>query len=526
MLPVGAAILSGILLFAAFPAYDLSLLAWFALVPLFLVFARVKPLYGIFLSFIFGVVFYTGLFYWMFYLPGYRVLHHVLLGVYLCPLLGVFAGLFFLSARKWGINAALFSTPFVWVALEYLRSNLSFLSLPWGLLAHCQYQHPLLIQIAGITGVYGISFLIILVNAGITAILYPGLFRKKSDHPVSRVTFPRRAGLALAVSTAVLLTANLFYGYMTILKPIEGRRIKLSAIQGNIEQSRKWDPKYAATIMRIYTELTQEASRQNPSLIVWPEAATPKSVHRNRGFFKRIKDLAAQTRTPILLGSSQLAKFKVTDPHKKARYLNSAFLFGRGSGGNMQQRYDKMVLLPFSEYLPYKNTIPWKRLHIPESNNFLSGKKHTVFALPPDRFAVVICWENIFPHHVRQFVANGAQFLINITNEAWFGRTAAPYQFLSMNVFRAVENHRYLLRCANTGISCFIDPHGRIISRVEDESGNDLFVRGILTGTVIPLIDRTFYNRHGGWFAWLCIIYSLLYTLLVFIPFRSMRSPG
>jgi len=518
---VAATCLSGIMLYAAFPSYDLSFLAWFALVPLFLVLARTGPLYGILLSFLFGVIFYTGLFSWMFDLPGYKILHHAVLGVYLCPLMGLFAWLFCFTARKWGLNGALFSTPFVWVALEYVRSNLSFLSLPWGLLAHSQYQHPVLIQTTGITGVYGVSFVIVLANAGITAILYPLFFKNAASRPAAVSISSQLGRAAVTAVAAVAFIVALIYGYTVTSKPIEGQKIKISVIQGNIEQSKKWDEKYASTIMQIYSDLTEKASGDKPSLIVWPEAATPKGIQSDRGIFNRIKSLAKQTQTPILLGSSQLAKFRVTGPNKDAKYLNSAFLVDPTPDRSLPQRYDKILLLPFSEYLPYRETVPWSYLNIPDVNNFIPGKKFTIFELPPFRFGVSICWENIFADHVRKLVANGAQFLVNITNEAWFGETAASYQFLSMNVFRAVENSRFLVRSANTGISCIIDPRGRIIDRIIDKDGRSIFVRGKLTGEVIPLTDQTFYNRFGDWFIWLCAIYSLLFVFLAIIKKAS-----
>jgi apolipoprotein N-acyltransferase len=128
---------------------------------------------------------------------------------------------------------------------------------------------------------------------------------------------------------------------------------------------------------------------------------------------------------------------------------------------------------------------------------------------------VTICWENLFSDLVRQFVKRGAQFIVNITNEAWFGETAAPYQFLSMSVFRAVENRVYVVRCANTGISCFIDPCGRVVDRVKDENGRDIFVRGIVTGSVIPLESNTIYTRYGDWLVWLSIAFFIFILLLL-----------
>jgi apolipoprotein N-acyltransferase len=136
---------------------------------------------------------------------------------------------------------------------------------------------------------------------------------------------------------------------------------------------------------------------------------------------------------------------------------------------------------------------------------------------------VTICWENIFPDLVRKFVSNGAQFIINITNEAWFGKTAAPFQFVSMNVFRAVENRVFVVRCANTGVSCFIDPFGRIIERVKDKSGHDIFVRGVLSRSVIPLESNTFYTRYGDWLVWVCMVFSVVFILVALFK-KSNRS--
>ena len=170
--------------------------------------------------------------------------------------------------------------------------------------------------------------------------------------------------------------------------------------------------------------------------------------------------------------------------------------------------------MPFGEYMPMEDLIPWSSLQVPLVGSYVAGEKFTVFRLPDWRFGVTICWENLFPDFVRQFVKNGAQFMVNITNEAWFGKGSAPYQFLSMNVFRAVENRVYVVRCANTGISCFIDPYGRIIDRVKDDTGEDVFVRGVLTGSIIPLDSKTFYTSHGDWFAWTSMACSVGFLLL------------
>jgi apolipoprotein N-acyltransferase len=194
------------------------------------------------------------------------------------------------------------------------------------------------------------------------------------------------------------------------------------------------------------------------------------------------------------------------------QFGNTALFFS--PDGRVLGQYLKIRLLPFGEYLPYGETIPWSYIRIPDPGSYVSGQEFTVFECSRHRFGVTICWETIFPDLVRRFVYQGAQFLVNITNEAWFGKSAAPYQFLSMNVFRAVENRVYVVRCANTGISCFIDPCGRIVDRVKDHAGQDIFVQGVLTKTILAMESKTIYTQYGDWFAWLCILVSAMAVIL------------
>jgi len=268
--------------------------------------------------------------------------------------------------------------------------------------------------------------------------------------------------------------------------------------------------------MQTYAELTREASKDRPDLIIWPESATPGAINRNLGIYARIRHLAEEAGSSLLLGSSQLRKFE-NNGLKEAKYWNSAFLISTESETFNNQRYDKIRLLPFGEFLPFEGTIPWAYIKVPDVGDYISGMEFTVFELPAFRFGVTICWENIFPGLFRQFVKNGAQFMVNITNEAWFGKTAAPCQFVSMSIFRAAENRIFVVRCANSGISCFIDPYGRIMDRVMDATGQDIFVRGVLSRSVIPLKSKTFYTRYGDWLAWLSIFSSLALLLVAWL---------
>jgi apolipoprotein N-acyltransferase len=526
------AALSSLLLILSFPRFDFGILAWVALLPLLTAMIGKSIRHSFFLSLICGILFFLGIFHWILVVPNYTLLHHALLAVYLGLYFGLFGVTFNLVFKHWGATPTLFGAPFLWVSFEYIRSNLSFLALPWGLLAHSQYQYPSVIQIASITGAYGISFLIVMVNAALAGILFP-TFRITAIHPPpssfikSRAPFHLRflrrgqeglehnillKGRIILILITALLTGSTFaYGHFIISKPIVGDKIRVSLVQGNIEQEKKWDPRFAREILQIYAELTQEASRTRPSLIVWPETSTPGSISLDPKLYTEIKEIVRKAGESLLVGSAQHRKFEEKDSIG-FKYSNSAYLIHPGSIKN--QQYDKIRLFPFGEYLPYKEIIPWSLIGVSNSDNFSPGKEFTIFTLNPFRFGVTICWENVFPNLFRQFVKNGAQFMINITNEARFGKTAAPYQLASFSIFRAVENRVFVIRCANTGVSCIIDPYGRILDRVKDNGDQDIFVRGIMNGYIIPLKSKTLYTRYGDFLGWAALMGSALFLLI------------
>ena len=433
-----------------------------------------------------------------------------MLALYLGSYFGIFGLAFSFISKRRNITSALFSAPFVWVSLEYVRSNLAFVALPWGLLAHSQYQNPLVIQIASLTGAYGVSFLIVIVNSALAALAYALLGRLKKD---------KGEGLGgekwVVVTAAVLIAFTLVYGQVIISNPIAGEEFKVSLVQGNIEQEKKWDRRHANFIMQTYADLTHKASKESPDLIVWPETATPRSINRDPELYNHVIRITKAADTSLLLGSSHHRKFKGKDS-KNVTFFNSAFLI-QPEGKVKKQRYDKIRLFPFGEYLPLKETIPWSAIDVPDVPGTVPGDELTIFSLPGLQFGVTICWENIFPDLFRHFIKAGAQFIINITNEAWFGETAALYQFVSMSVMRAVENRVYVVRCANTGVSCFIDPYGKVVDRVKNSTGKDIFVRGILTGSIIPQEPKTFYTQYGDWLVWLSFLCSVVFLVIALL---------
>jgi apolipoprotein N-acyltransferase len=474
-----APLLSGALVALAFPNYNLAALAWVGLVPLLVAISGRRLRSDIFQSYFCGLVFFAVNLIWLFEIARYTVLQHCFLVAYLALFFALFGGVFSLISRRFGAAPAYIAAPFIWVSLEFLRSNLGFMACPIASLSHSQYQVSNIIQISSITGSYGVTFLIIQVNSALAAVMRTLFGHLKNSSPTTWSAISGRSAACIAGAS----------------------------VQGNIEQAKKWDPRHAKYIMQSYADLTMQVAGKNPTLIIWPEAATPRSLSVDKRVYARVRAIQKKAGPHILLGSSSHEKFRVGQK-LKVQLHNSAFLIGPQSQKKVQ-RYDKIRLLPFGEYLPYKDRLPWSWINIPNLANYVRGKEYTVFEFNDLRFGVNICWEIGFPELNRQFVKNGAQFMVNLTNMAWFGKSAAPYQMLTASVFRAVENRVFMVRCSNTGISCFIDPYGRIVSRVKNEKGEDIFVRGVLTDTVVLQDSKTIYTQYGEWFVWLSTTVSV-----------------
>jgi apolipoprotein N-acyltransferase len=515
-----APILSGALLVFPFPKYDVSWLVWVGLVPLLMTISGRSTRIGFYSSYVCGVVFFSGVFSWALAIPGYKLLHQGLLAFYASFYFAFFGLIFCYIAKRSGVTYAHLAAPFIWVGLEYVRSNFGFLALPWPLLSHAQYQHPLIIQFATLTGAYGVSFLIVLVNSAIAAVLLPLVYRSGQNHLSHHQIISNRGRNALAGSAALLVALALLYGNAVLSEPLTGKKIKLSVLQGNIDQEKKRKPlKHDRYILQRYSELTQQASKNNPAIIVWPEAATPGFIFKNMTALSKIMSIVREVKTPFLIGSSEYSKF-AKDPAVRGKSGNTAIFFS--PEGKVLGQHLKIRLLPFAEYLPYEGIIPWPDYIIPlKRRNWESpGKEFTLFDLDGARFGTIICWENAFPNLFRQFVKNGADFMLNITNEGWFGDTAAPYQFLAMCVFRSVENRISMARAANTGISGFIDPYGRVTGRVWNNN-KDTFVAGYLTGQIHLSEAKTFYTHYGDIFVYITLVVTALFMALSFLKARK-----
>jgi len=511
MIRIILALSSALLLIISFPAFDLELFAWIALVPLLIAIKNknLKSAFG--LSFLTGISFFMGIFYWINVIKGFTLIDFLFLGIYLGSYFGMF-GLLLNFILKRSNFPSFVTAPVLWVSVEYLRSHAGFLALPWALLGHSQYLNLPVIQISSITGTYGVSFLIVMSNVALSEVILYLLSEKAREHTKCHLK-PIRP----VVVTLLLFGLSLGYGYMCILQQFKGKRINITVIQGNIAQDIKWNPTLRDQILEKHIQLTKQASNSsNASLIVWPETAVQGTLTCDPYLLQTISDLAKATQTSLLIGSSQRPKFGSRE-FKKKHLFNSAFLIA--SNGIVKKCYDKINLLPFGEYLPYRGRLPWPSRFVSLADNYTPGKEFTLFALEGVKFGTLICWENLFPDLFRKFVNNGANFMINITNEAWFGETAAPYQFLSMSVFRAVENRVTVVRSANTGISCFIDPSGRIIGKVNNNN-KDIFVEGFLTREIPLSQERTLYTRYGDIFAYINLMATIFMLASSFLKVR------
>ncbi len=488
-------LLSGVLLILSFPPFDFYPLAWIAIIPLLISLWEKGGKTAFFLGTLTGFVYFAGTVYWTFnsiYFYGnvtaaVSVLLVIALSLYLGVYIGIFSMLFnFLSRSRF---PALFLVPVIWVTLEFLRSY-ALTGFPWSLLGYSQYKFLSLIQIADVTGVYGVSFLVAALNGAIFDVVayWP---KRLSTMPLYD-RWPMTIGL---LALACVITVSLFYGLWRLNTEEEGQEILVSVIQGNIEQDKKWNANFKRKIMDTYKRLTAKAAARSPDLIIWPETAVPFIFGNDDALTTELIDFQKSFSNYLLFGS-------VTEKNQD-QFANSAVLMS--PDGGVLSVYDKVHLVPFGEYVPLREMFPFVDKLVVGIGDFLPGGEYTVMDIPSARISTLICYEIIFPGMVRKFANKGANLFVSITNDAWFGRTSAPYQHFSMAVFRAVENRVPVLRAANTGISGFIDTRGRI------QGESDIFIEDVLTQSLtIGFFKKSFYSRYGDLFAFFCIIIFVL----------------
>jgi len=506
-------ILSGVLLTASFPPVNLSFLAWFALVPLFKSIENESPSRAFKLGFITGTVHFLTLIYWIVIVLGRYGDLGVLLSLFPCLLLCLYLALFiavFSYLTAWIGEGPFFLlwTGSFWVGLEYVRAK--FLTgFPWCLLGYTQYHHLNLIQLSDITGVYGLSFLILCVNGVIYHLIIRS--RKTAKAQKSR-SFLKWETLMIGV----MVVGTLVYGYdrLSEWQVAEGspEPVKSVIIQGNIDQSRKWDPAYQTKTLGTYHRLTRTTYDFKPDLIVWPETSVPFFFQDDTKMSTEVVSIAKEAGCAFVFGSPAYKQTK-----EGVNYYNRAYLISARE--ELPQCYDKVHLVPFGEYVPLKKILSFINRLVPAAGDFAEGDEIVTMHYRNLSIGVLICFEAIFPEIARVHVRKGANILVNLTNDAWFGRSSAPYQHLAMAVFRAVENRRPLIRAANTGFSAFIDARGEIIAQ------SDLFCEETLKASInISKSPPTFYSRFGDLFALSLLVICLIKFFAHWLQKRASKN--
>jgi apolipoprotein N-acyltransferase len=391
--------------------------------------------------------------------------------------------------NKLGFSRAMLAAPFLWVIFEGLVNVLQF---PWDLTGYSLYKYLPLAQFASITGVYGLTWLIVAWNAALT------------DWIVTRRRY------YISSITIIILVASV-WGYWQITRPIKGPDLKVGIVQGNIPQDVKINYDFAAAVNEKHVSMTRSLARAaRPDIIFWSEASTLFPLQQGGDWTTQITDVAKQEQIPLFIGS---------DAYIEDRVYNSAFLIDT-NGTIVPLRYSKMYLVPFGEYVPFQKLLFFAGKVVPEISDFTAGEKHTLFPLNGRKFGVNICFEVVFPQLSRTFVRNGATLLTTITNDAWFGKSCAPYQHFAMAAMRAIENRRYLVRAANTGISGIVDPYGRVLQKT------DIFIPAALTGHVKWIDEQTIYAHLGDIVVYLSLVVGVVFVIICMVVRKHPTLPS
>jgi apolipoprotein N-acyltransferase len=505
--------LSSLLQVLIFPLPGLYVLSWVAFAPLIVALLRARPVgvlemdgsvnlqaanpgQAFLLSYISGILWYAGTCYWI-----YNTMHEfgglskplALLALFLfCLYLGLYHGLFgLLVSLAVGPGRdnrrALVAAPFLWVAVELARTLVT--GFPWNLLGTAQVDNISLSRITTWTGVYGVSFEIMLVNVAVAAaFLVP---RKR-----------RKTLLVASLAAAAVLQAG-----RLVEAPVLPTDHTALLVQENIPVDANWTRDAFERTLRELTDLSVKAAsrsgasdstRDKVDLIVWPESPAP--FFTNDPLFRApVSETARETRTWVVTGG--IGSTPVTQSGRSAsQVFNSAALIS--PSGDWTARYDKVHLVPFGEYLPFPRLFSFAGGLTKEVGEFQKGASRAALDAGSTRLGIFICYESVFPGEVREFADQGAQVLVNLSNDGWYGDSGAYAQHLNQTRMRAIENDRWLLSATNTGVTASIDPYGRTVARLPRKE------RGALVAPYALTSVTTFYTRHGDWFCWLCAIIS------------------
>ena len=536
-----AAICSGFLYAACFPPFNLTWFCWIALTPLIAAIwfsgaeSRHPWLRNLLLGYVAGLTFFWIVFSWLttvtilgwFVLEFYMAIYVAIWALF-CGLVRPRPKINRAGSSKWeqmlsqartsvtpppspwtrstnNLRLALLLAA-AWTTLEWLRGWV-FSGFGWNGLGVALHDNWPLIQIAELTGVAGLSFLIAFVNVIILTTAYRLVVEARTR--VMRPHFDFTFTMAAIVGVLV-------FGFRATQVPSAAKPLRVTAVQSNVPQNQKFDPQFTRRIFDQFRRLSEIALRSNPppELLVWPESSMPGPVLVDQESYKFVMDLAADADADFLLG---------TIDEDGGDVYNAAILLSEG--GERVQIYRKVHLVPFGEFVPGRHTVPLLARIVGDQvpGDFKAGKEHTVFTLTNGdvQVAPLICFEDTIGELARQFVvptetSPGANLLVDVTNDGWFQHSAGSHQHLANAIFRCIETRRPMLRAANTGVTCFINQFGRVTQELQDETGST-FTEGVLSGDIkVPTEhELTFYARNGELFAKLCAAITLIAVVLM-----------
>jgi len=492
------ALLSGLLSALAFPKFNLSFFIWISIIPFLFIISKKTPKQSFLLGMIAGFSFYAVLLYWIPDVPahfgdlsiGLSILIYIVFMLFL-SFFWAFFSLTFSTIRRSFPRSVFFIAPFLWVVFEYALAHI-LTGFPWGIIGYAQYQNLFFIQMASLTGIYGLSFFIVLLQS----LFVLSILSKKKTY--------------FFVGLVLVLFIHLG-GFLSLKKvPVSSETFQASVIQGNVSSDIYWPDISYEEIQQLFDEhidLTNAASHSGSKLIIWPEFSVPLCFSCPSEFYQIFKrtlfQFVQETKRTLLLGTNEMFPYKDAN-----QYFNTALCL---SPDLSTTEYHKMHLVPFGEYTPYKKIFSFINKMTHAIGEITPGEEFRLHSFKTFPFGSPICYEIIFPNLVRKFTKNGAVFLTTLTNDGWYGQSSAPYQHFAIAVLRAVENRRFLLRAATTGISGIIDPYGRILVK------SDLETQTFLTGQITPLSSKTLYSLTGDVFAHTSLTLSFLFLILALI---------
>ncbi len=490
-----AAIGAGLLLAAAFPKAGIAGFAWVAPALMLACAHKKTGRESFWIGYVAGLSFWLASLYWLLLIPvtGFPILGWIALGAFLALFFAVWVWLLagkigegnWVQRTLWSLLGAA-----VWVALEMIRARI-FSGFPWSFIGVSQFQMTPLIQIASVTGVYGISFLVVWASLS----LFSGV-RMIFSKPDSRFAWQPEIFLPL------FAVAGLFaVGEMKVRKEIPpASTLRVTLIQPSVPQTMIWDSGANSNRFQQLLALSESALTNQTDLLVWPEAALPEF---DEASYIAITNLIRAHHVWMIFNADDL-------PAANSPDYNAAFLFD--PDGRCAAIYHKQNLVVFGEYIPLVRWMPFLKWFTPIQSGYASGNEPVQFEInrgdsgwPSARTSPLICFEDTFPQLARKSVQGDTDFLVNLTNDGWFGDSAEQWQHMANAVFRAVENGVPLVRCCNNGVTCWIDANGRVREIFRDKAGG-VYGPGAMT-IELPLQkhERTFYNRHGDWFGWSCV---------------------